>query len=137
MLRGVIEVLPEFVALGLLVYCLIDCIQTPEAQVRNLPKLVWVILILLPYFGAIAWLLIGRPQGGRRGQSWAPGSGFPEAERPRPLAPDDDPAFLRKVQADTKDHEAMLKQWEADLKRREQEMRGEEPGEPPDPPGKP
>ena len=31
----------------------------------------------------------------------------------------------------------MLKQWEADLKRREQEMRGEEPGEPPDPPGKP
>ena len=50
------------------------------------------------------------------------------------MAPDDDPAFLRQVQADTKDHEAMLRQWEADLRRREQEMRGEDP---PGPPAKP
>ena len=75
--------------------------------------------------------MVGRPQGGRRTQTWAPGSGFPEAERPRPVAPDDDPAFLRQVQADSKDHEAMLKQWEADLRRREQEMRGEDPQDPP------
>ena len=132
MVRGLMEGLPFFIELGLLVYCLIDCVQTPEAQVRNLPKVVWVILILLlPFVGGIAWLLVGRPQGGRAPRTWASGSGFPEADRPRPVAPDDDPAFLRQVQADTKDHEAMLKQWEADLRRREQEMRGEDPQDPP------
>jgi hypothetical protein len=132
MVRGLMEGLPFFIELGLLVYCLIDCVQTPEAQVRNLPKVVWVILILLlPFVGGIAWLLVGRPQGGRTPRTWAPGSGFPESERPRPVAPDDDPAFLRQVQADTKEHEAMLKQWEADLRRREQEMRGEDPKDPP------
>jgi hypothetical protein len=132
MVRGLMEGLPFFIELGLLVYCLIDCVQTPEAQVRSLPKVVWVILILLlPFVGSIAWLLVGRSQGGRAPRTWAPGSGFPEADRPRPVAPDDDPAFLRQVQADTKDHEAMLKQWEADLRRREQEMRGEDPKDPP------
>ena len=132
MLRGLMEGLPFFIELGLLVYCLIDCVQTPEGQVRNLPKVVWVILILLlPFVGGIAWLVVGRPQSGRRRQTWAPGNGSREAERPRPIAPDDDPAFLRQVQADTKDHEAMLKQWEADLRRREQEMRGDDPLDPP------
>jgi hypothetical protein len=134
MVRGLMEGLPFFIELGLLVYCLIDCVQTPEPEVRNLPKVVWVILILLlPFVGGIAWLLVGRPQGGRSPRTWAPG-GAPRAGRPRPLAPDDDPAFLRQVQADTKDHEAMLKQWEADLRRREQEMRGEDPQDPPDKP---
>ena len=131
MLRGLIEVLPELIALGLMVYCLIDCWQTPEAQVRSLPKVAWIILILLvPFVGPIAWILMGRPQDAPA-RTWAPGSGFPEAERPRPMAPDDDPAFLRQVQAETQDHEAMLKKWEADLKRREQEMRGEDPKDPP------
>ena len=32
--------------IGLLVYCLIDAIQTPDAEVRNLPKIVWILLIL-------------------------------------------------------------------------------------------
>ena len=132
MLRGLMEGLPFFIELGLLVYCLIDCVQTPEDQVRNLPKVVWVIqILLLPFVGGIAWLVVGRPQGGRRRQRWGPGNGFPEADRPRPIAPDDDPAFLRQVQADTKEHEAMLKQWEADLRRREQEMRGDDPMDPP------
>jgi len=53
------------------------------------------------------------------------------------VAPDDDPAFLRQVQADTKDHEAMLKQWEADLRRREEQMLGDDPLDPPEPPAKP
>jgi hypothetical protein len=136
MIRAFIEEgIPGLVVLGLLVWSLIECIQTPEDQVRNLPKVAWIILIIiLPVIiGPVAWLLAGRPQVARSPQTWAPGNGFPEATRPRPLAPDDDPAFLQRVQQETKDHEAMLKQWEADLRRREQGLRAEnEPDEPKD-----
>jgi hypothetical protein len=130
-----LDALPFLVELGVLVYCLIDCVQTPEGDVRSLPKVVWIILILiLPIVGGIAWLIAGRPQGGRRRETWAPGNGFPEATRPRQLAPDDDPAFLRQVKASSEEHEAMLKQWEADLRKREQGLRGEDKPEEPDQP---
>jgi Phospholipase_D-nuclease N-terminal len=123
-----LDAVPVILELVVLVYCLIDCVQTPEEQVRSLPKVVWILLILiLPIVGGIAWFIMGRPQGGAARKTWAPGAGFPEATRPRPLAPDDDPAFLRQVKQSTEEHEAMLKQWEADLRRREQEMRGDEP----------
>lgn len=123
MIRAFGEALPELIWIGLLVYCLIDCIQSPEASIRALQKPVWIILIiLLPIIGGVCWLFFGRPQG-PRSERWAPGAGFPEPSRPRPLAPDDDPAFLKQVDAGNKRHEAMLEQWEADLKRREQELR--------------
>ena len=49
----------------LLVYCVLNVITTPEDQVRNLPKLLWLVLvILLPLIGGIAWLVAGRPVGG-------------------------------------------------------------------------
>jgi Phospholipase_D-nuclease N-terminal len=130
------EGLPGLLVLGLFVWTLIECIQTPEAQVRNLPKVVWIILIIIFSFiiGPLAWLLAGRPQRTGSRRTWAPGNGFPEATRPRPLAPDDDPVFLGKMRQDSKDHEALLKQWEADLRRREQGLRGkDEPKEPGDP----
>jgi Phospholipase_D-nuclease N-terminal len=135
MIRAFIEALPILVELGLLVYCLIDCVQTPEESVRSLPKVVWVILILLlPIVGGIAWLLMGRPQNRSPRRTWSIANGFPESTRPRDLAPDDDPAFLRKVAEEASDHEALLKQWEADLRRREQGLRGDnEPEEPGDP----
>ena len=44
---GYVRVLPVIVEVGLLVYCLIDCIQTDEGSVRNLGKSWWVLLIIL------------------------------------------------------------------------------------------
>jgi hypothetical protein len=130
MFRAFIEALPFLIEIGLLVWTLFECIQTPEAEVRNLPKVVWVILIIIvPYIGPVAWLAAGRPQSANRRQTWAPGNGFPESSRPRPVAPDDDPAFLRRVAEDTKDHEAMLKKWEEDLRRREQGLRDSPDGD--------
>jgi hypothetical protein len=128
MIRAFGEALPELLWIGLLVYCLIDCIQTPEASIRALQKPVWIILIiLLPIIGGICWLFLGRPQG-RREDRWSPGAGSHQPSH-RPLAPDDDPAFLKQVDAGNKSHEAMLKQWEADLKRREQELRATDPAD--------
>lgn len=112
-----LRVLPALIELGLLVYALIDCIQTPEASVRNLPRWGWLILIILiPYIGPVAWLFAGRPlrsgaaqrggpwpsggSGGSRGPGSGPGygpAGGPGGRRPPGPArgPDDDPDFLR------------------------------------------
>ncbi len=47
---------------ALWLYCLIDAITTPETAVRSLPKIAWVFIILLLFvFGAIGWLVFGRP----------------------------------------------------------------------------
>jgi hypothetical protein len=114
------------VDLALLVVALIDCLSTDEYAVRNLPKVVWVLLILLfSPIGAIVWFVAGRPQNhdvGRAGD-WRPGSGFPEYERGRPLAPDDDPEFTRHVSRARRENEEMFAKWEADLRRREEELR--------------
>ncbi|AKU19205.1 PLDc N-terminal domain-containing protein [Luteipulveratus mongoliensis] len=80
-----IRVILPLMIFGVVVYALVDCIQTDEGELQHLPKLVWIALIVLaPPFGAIAWIAIGR----RRRPS----------QRPRtlgPRGPDDDPDFLR------------------------------------------
>jgi hypothetical protein len=113
--------------LALVVIALIDCLSTDEDAVRNLPKLVWVLLILLfSPVGAIVWFVAGRPQRttvGRAGE-WRPGSGFPESQRPRrQLGPDDDPEFLRDVASAKRDDDELFAKWEADLRRREEDLR--------------
>jgi hypothetical protein len=95
-----IRVVIYLVELSLLVYALIDCIQTEGERVRNLPKIGWILLIVLvPVVGPIAWLLAGRPQRGGSGQpSWRPSSAggpTPRSGSRPPLGPDDDPEFLR------------------------------------------
>jgi hypothetical protein len=111
------------IEIGLLVYCLIDAIQTPAEDHRNLAKPLWILLIILvPIVGAIAWLVAGRPPR-HAGTPRTPG--FPEYERTRqaPLAPDDDPAFLARLRQVDDEHEQTLNRWEADLRRREEELR--------------
>ena len=92
------------IELILLVYCVLNVITTPEDQVRNLPKLLWLFLvILLPLVGGIAWLVAGRPLSGGRpgGMPYKGNTGrFPEYDRPGRAAaqnPDDDEAFLRNL----------------------------------------
>lgn len=114
--------------LALVIYCLVDCIQTDEGRMRNLPKVAWILLILLiPYAGPIAWLLAGRPQGGNSGARPSTPSQWHAAASSRVVAPDDDPQFLAQLHKNDREHEAMLKRWEEDLKRREADLR--EPGD--------
>ncbi|WP_084469451.1 PLD nuclease N-terminal domain-containing protein [Jiangella gansuensis] len=109
------RVLPIVVAIALLVYALIDCLQTDSARFRSLNRFIWVaIIVLIPLVGPLLWLAIGKAREQRR----------PVPPPSRPVAPDDDPEFLRQLRdIDTK-HEKMLGEWEADLRRREQRMRG-------------
>ncbi|WP_035800727.1 PLD nuclease N-terminal domain-containing protein [Kitasatospora mediocidica] len=137
-----LRLLPYVIVLGLWAWAFIDCLTTPEQEVRHLPKVVWVIIILLfgeVLIGPIAWLAAGRQRGAgaRAGGrlSWSTGEAPGDDDRPtppptghsrggRPLAPDDDPEFLASLGRENKRHEAMLAQWEADLRRREQDLRG-------------
>ena len=119
-----LRALPGLIDLGLLIYCLIDCIQTPDGAVRNLPKWVWiVVIIVLPFLGPILWLTLGRPERAPSGFV----SGYPGDPRRRAApAPDDDPDFLREIGKVHSEHEQTLEKWEQDLKRREEELRRRE-----------
>ena len=80
--------LPVLLSLGLTVYCTVDVIQTPERAVRTLPKIVWlVVVLLLAVVGPLAWLVAGRPRSGPRALQ----------RPPRPRGPDDDPEFLKGI----------------------------------------
>ncbi len=90
--------------LGLWLFCIIDVITTPDGAQRNLPKVAWVIIVLLFFdIGSIAWLVAGRPWAtGPAGPRTAVDARFPQYDRPgRHIAanPDDDEAFLRQVKA--------------------------------------
>lgn len=92
-----IRLLPWLLTIAVTVYAVVDCIQSDDAQVRGLPKLLWLLLILLfPIVGAIAWFIAGRPQ---RGTAGGPGRGpgGPSHRPPPPRGPDDDPDFLRRL----------------------------------------
>ncbi|MEU8585686.1 PLD nuclease N-terminal domain-containing protein [Streptomyces sp. NPDC048664] len=139
--------LPYLLVLGLWIYAFIDCLNTPEERVRGLPKVIWVIVILLfgeVLVGPVAWLVAGKTR-------TAPADGSPASARPRGprahaadearwVAPDDNPEFLDSLRSgngsasgkkgDAKD-EALLKEWEADLRRREEDLRRRERGEDP------
>lgn len=109
--------------LVLIVCALISCLAAEESEIRALPRVVWVFLILLfSPIGGIAWFVAGRPARPIKlsnGTVWRPGDGFPEKDRPR--APDDDPDFLRSIN-EVQDQD-LMKKWEADLRRREEELR--------------
>ncbi|HEX6501355.1 MAG TPA: PLDc N-terminal domain-containing protein [Micromonosporaceae bacterium] len=90
--------------LALWVFCLIDVIVVDEYRVRNLPKGVWLLIVLLlPDVGSILWLVAGRPWESRTRPSRSrTAREFPEYDRPgRHVAqnPDDDEEFLRQVRA--------------------------------------
>ncbi|MEU1683915.1 PLD nuclease N-terminal domain-containing protein [Micromonospora sp. NPDC005707] len=112
--------------LVLAVCALISCLSAEEGEIRALPRIAWVLIILFfPLVGSIAWFVAGREAGARRTRTaWPMGNGFSEQHRPRQVAPDDDPEFLSSL-AERKraDDQERLRRWEEDLRRREEELR--------------
>jgi hypothetical protein len=89
----VVRFLPFLISLALSVYALFSCIQTPDEDVPHLPKLVWIVLIVfVPFVGPIVWLLMLRAHLGRRDRVVRP-----PKPTSRPVAPDDDPDFLKSL----------------------------------------
>jgi len=87
------------VMLVLWVFCVADCIISDEARVRSLPKLLWLLIVLvLPDVGSVLWLALGRPKWATRSRPYKGNTGVPtKYDRPgRAVAthPDDDAAFM-------------------------------------------
>ena len=105
-MRAVLIVL----VLALTIYALLDCARTPEESMpARMPKLLWIVIIVMATFvGPIAWIIVSRVKaaedrgGGVEPTMWSSkeGTSFRRAERPRPVAPDDDPEFLRGLEQD-------------------------------------
>lgn len=133
MLRVLFYAIPIVLA----IYSIVDCLQTPDSELRGLPRFAWVVLILFfPVIGSVVWLLAGRARGGaeRPRIAWPTGpmAGTPNQQRParRVVAPDDDPEFLSKLGRSNSrrgngEHDALLDEWERDLRRREADLRND------------
>ncbi|PZG22993.1 PLDc N-terminal domain-containing protein [Nonomuraea aridisoli] len=73
-------------------FSLFDVVTTPEDEVRNVPKALWIlIVILIPLLGGMVWMARGRPRAQRQAWPVTPGPGMPKG-------PDDDPDFLRDLE---------------------------------------
>jgi hypothetical protein len=77
-------------AVGVTIYALVDCARSGADEVRGLPKPLWlvVILLLFPPVGGLLYITLGR----------ATGTAGTMQGRPRVVAPDDDPEFLRTLE---------------------------------------
>ena len=122
----------------LAIYALIDCIQTDESEIRGLPKIGWIVLIvLIGIVGPVAWLIAGRSRTGRSRLS-LPGSRNASSPPPRTLAPDDDPEFLGRL-GSRNAYDRQLEEWEQELRKRsgDDPPEGDNPDDGPDGPNRP
>lgn len=90
------------VAFAVWVFCIIDVITTPEYACRNLPKLIWLfIVIILADIGSIAWLVAGRTWNTQPAELPYKGNRGRQPVRPANRAgnPDDDEEFLAGLRA--------------------------------------
>lgn len=83
----------------LAVWCAVEVVQAEDSEVRHLPKMVWLIVVLaFPIVGPLTWLFAGRPR--PLGRGWLSGGSTGPAgpggpRRRGPSGPDDDPDFLK------------------------------------------
>lgn len=85
------------------VFSTVDCAVQPPSRHRGVSKRAWIaIVVLIPVIGGILWFAIGRTR--------------PDAQRQRPIAPDDDPTFLGTVRP-IPDQDERIRQLEEELAR--------------------
>jgi hypothetical protein len=95
-------------------WALYDVITVDPSQVRNLPKVLWiaVVILLAPFFaiGAVLWVLLGRPA--RSSTPARPGA--PRRPRRAPEPEPDGDVHAKRVVTDRRSAELdrMLEEWE-------------------------
>jgi hypothetical protein len=108
-----------FVAVALFlfwIWALLDCIATDSSLCRNLPKPMWIIIVLiLPDIGSLIWLLLGRPEK----SDWRPGSTDYAAPR-RPVGLEDSPRYSASASVTDRRSEELdreLERWEREQRK--------------------
>ncbi len=79
---------------ALWIFSLFDVVTSAESRVRVLPKLLWLIIVLLlPALGSVVWLWAGRP---RRARPAGPAFVYEKLDTTVPV---DDDEFRRRARA--------------------------------------
>ena len=113
----------------LMVLALVDVVRQPDNVVRNLPKIVWILLIVfIPLIGVTIWFLLGHEWKRSEGGSFVPGGRTPRQRR-RPVAPQT--FVVRPPQKSTEEQLADLEREEAHYARLAEEQRRRLEGERP------
>ncbi|GHG46919.1 hypothetical protein GCM10011331_07290 [Flavimobilis marinus] len=94
-----LRILLTLAVIALIVYAATDCAGSTDDERRGVPKPLWMlIIIVLPVFGAVAWLI--QRYSGRKNRPRP-------ARSPRPpVAPDDDPDFLWRLEQERRRRQA-------------------------------
>lgn len=113
----------SLLVIALMVGAMVDIIRRDDAQVRYLPKMAWVIIvILLPLIGSLLWFAIGREysEAGLRIPRMRPAA-RPAARRPEPLPTP--PVDTRSTEQQIADLDREIEEWrlrqEIEKRRRE------------------
>jgi len=92
------------VPVALAVYALFDLYRSEPGERAGLQPLLWVLIILLlPVLGPIVWIFVSTTRRMEARAAGRPSTAGPKrpawpARRPGPVAPDDDPDFLRHLE---------------------------------------
>lgn len=104
-----VRILVGLFIFALAVYAVSDVIASNDQRRGGTPKFLWVLItLLIPILGPIIWIVFsGYNKGSVGGPARTKGSAGPSPYKPRPrpssngsLAPDDDPDFLWKLEAE-------------------------------------
>ena len=87
--------------IGLVVYCVIDIVRSEDDERLGVHPALWVLLVVLfPLIGGVVWLAVSRTRRAGRAPRQAAG---PVASGP--VAPDDDPEFLWRLEQERRRRE--------------------------------
>jgi hypothetical protein len=81
---------------ALLIYTFLDCVRTPREQIRFLPKIAWLLVIVFvgTFLGPLLWLVFGK-------RRWPVEDEEEETDKAEGwIPPDDNPEFLKSLNRD-------------------------------------
>jgi Phospholipase_D-nuclease N-terminal len=127
------DIIGALVGVGFLIlwiYCIYDVITTGDELIQHLPKLVWLlIVVILPDLGSLLWLAFGRPRiWHRRAQDPTRRASY-GAHEPGYSSGSQSPSPAKNPIVQYREDQALLRLREEQLNRREQELERRERGE--------
>ncbi len=127
------DIIGSLVGVGFLIlwiYCIYDVITTDEVLVQHLPKLVWLlIVVLLSDLGSLLWLAFGRPRiWHRRAQDPTRRAGYVAGPTGQPVVSSSG-TYGNNPIVQYREEQALLRLREEQLNRREEELKRRERGE--------
>lgn len=109
--------LPILAVIALVVYTVVDVVNSEDDDRLGVHPALWILgIVLFPPLGSIAWLAVRFARKNRTAPRPSAGSAGPAApaSRPGPLAPDDDPEFLWRLEQERRRAEQERKRRETD-----------------------